>query len=61
METQSPRSTEAPRPQQAPAHGAPATDAAHAVRRDVSVRVSVRTTAASEAEELGEHGYGHGV
>ena len=61
METQSQRPTGTPQPQQAPGHGAPATFAARAVRRDVSVRVSVRTPAASEPEELGEHGYGHGV
>jgi hypothetical protein len=61
METQSQRATETPRPQQAPGPGAPATYAAHAVRRDVSVRVSVKTTAASEPEEPGEQGYGHGV
>jgi hypothetical protein len=61
METQVQRTTDPPRPQQTPGPGAPATYAAHAVRRDVSVRVSVRATTAVEHEELGEHGYGHGV
>jgi hypothetical protein len=42
------------------AHGAPATYAAYAWRKDVSVRVSVRSVLV-EAEELREDGYGHGV
>ena len=61
MESQFQRVTEPPRPKQTPSKGAPATFAAEAVRRDVSVRVSVKTTTAAEPEELGEHGYGHGV
>jgi hypothetical protein len=48
------------RPQHMPEHGAPATCAAHAMRKDVSVRVSV-TPPTPEPEELREHGYGHGV
>jgi hypothetical protein len=40
--------------------GAPFTYAAHAVRKNVSVRVLVKPTAA-ESDELPEHGYGHGV
>ena len=50
----------AKRPQNVPEKGAPATYAAHAMRKDVTVRVSV-TTPAPEPEELREHGYGHGV
>jgi hypothetical protein len=48
------------RPEQAPGRGRPATHAAHAVRKDVVVRVSVMPPS-HEPEELGEHGYGHGV
>ena len=40
--------------------GAPFTYAAHAVRKDLSVRVLVKP-APGEADELPEHGYGHGV
>ena len=40
--------------------GAPGTYAAHAVRKNVSVRVSVKP-APGESDELREHGYGHGV
>ena len=43
------------------APGAPATYAAYASRKDVSVRVSVRALLVTEAEELREEGYGHGV
>jgi hypothetical protein len=60
MEMQSPPTTDRSRPQPAPPRGAPATYAAHAVRRDVSVRVSVRAPS-PESEELREDGYGHGV
>jgi hypothetical protein len=60
METQTERSKPAPTPQPTPPRGAPATNAAHAVRRDVSVRVWVRSPAA-ETDELREDGYGHGV
>jgi hypothetical protein len=41
--------------------GAPHTYAAHAVRKDVTVRVSLAPPAPPDSEELGEHGYGHGV
>ena len=47
------------RPVPSPQRGAPSTHAAHAVRKNVTVRVSVK--AAAENEELPEHGYGHGV
>ena len=60
METQAPRPNQKSGPQPGPTKGAPPTYAAHAVRRDVSVRVSVRSPQA-EAEELREEGYGHGV
>jgi hypothetical protein len=60
METQSQPQNQMPRPQPAPPKGAPATYAAQAVRRDVSVRVSVRAPQA-DSEELREDGYGHGV
>lgn len=40
--------------------GAPFTYAAHAVRKDLSVRVLVKP-ANVESDELPEHGYGHGV
>ena len=46
-------------PQPAPKQGAPASHAAHAERKNVSVRVLVRP--ANESDELPEHGYGHGV
>ena len=60
METQSQRPNPQSGPQPAPEKGAPATPAAHAVRREVSVRVSVRSPQ-TEADELREEGYGHGV
>jgi hypothetical protein len=60
METQSQRPNPPSGPQPGPKQGAPATYAAHAVRRDVSVRVSVRSPQA-ETDELREEGYGHGV
>ena len=48
--------------QSAPAgKGTPATASALSARKDVTVRVSVSAPAAPEAEELKEHGYGHGV
>jgi hypothetical protein len=50
----------AKRPQPAADRGAPPTYAAHAVRKNVSVRVLVKPSAA-ENDELREHGYGHGV
>jgi hypothetical protein len=40
--------------------GAPATYAVHAVRKNLTVRVLVAPTP-NEADELREHGYGHGV
>ena len=43
-----------------PERGAPATYAAHAVRKNLAVRVLVKPTQ-PESEELREHGYGHGV
>jgi hypothetical protein len=43
-----------------PERGAPPTYAAHAFRKDLSVRVLVKTNT-PEPEELREHGYGHGV
>ena len=60
METQSGQQKPVPKPQPAPPMGAPATYAAHAVRRDVSVRVSIRAPL-GDGEELREDGYGHGV
>jgi hypothetical protein len=59
METQHQRSEPA-QPKPKPHRGAPSTCAAQAVRRDVSVRVSV-TASFPEPEELREPGYGHGV
>ena len=60
METQAERPNQTTGPQPGPSKGSPSTSAAHAVRRDVSVRVSVRSPQ-PEAEELREEGYGHGV
>jgi hypothetical protein len=48
------------RPSSRPERGAPATYAAHALRKDVSVRVFV-TPKTPDHEELREPGYGHGV
>ena len=48
------------RPEAASTQGAPASHAACAERKNVSVRVQVRA-ASGEPEELPEHGYGHGV
>ena len=48
------------RPSTAPKRGAPATYAAHALRKDVSVRVFV-VSKTPDHEELREPGYGHGV
>ena len=50
----------AARQQTGPERGAPTTYAAHAVRKNVAVRVLVKPTT-PESEELREHGYGHGV
>jgi hypothetical protein len=49
------KSTERP-----PPPGAPPTYAAYALRKDLSVRVPVRSVV-TESEELREEGYGHGV
>ena len=51
----------AKRDQQAAERGAPSTYAAHAVRKDVTVRVSLNQPSHPENDELREHGYGHGV
>ena len=61
METRTePQRPNQQRPPDRTGRGAPPTYAAHAVRRDVSVRVSV-SPPSSEPEELREPGYGHGV
>jgi hypothetical protein len=60
MELPAKRPEAAKSPERPPARGAPATYAAYALRKDLSVRVSVRSTA-TDAEELREEGYGHGV
>ena len=60
MPTSTRRDEPSKSPQPSPERGAPATYAAHAVRKDLSVRVSVKP-ASPEPEELREHGYGHGV
>jgi hypothetical protein len=54
------REEPAKRRQPAPEQGAPASHAAHAVRKNVAVRVLVKPTTV-ESEELREDGYGHGV
>ena len=43
-----------------PERGAPATYAAHARRKNLSIRVMVAPSP-GETDELREHGYGHGV
>ena len=60
MKTSTKRDDPAKRPEPAPQRGAPATYAAHAVRKNLAVRVRV-TPAVPEPEELREDGYGHGV
>lgn len=50
----------AKRPQPVPERGSPPTSAAHAVRKNVAVHVTMVATPA-ELDELREHGYGHGV
>ena len=50
----------AKQPQSGAKRGAPPTVAAHAVRKNVSVRVLVKP-APGDSDELREHGYGHGV
>ena len=59
MKTSTQPEEPAKRPAAGPKQGAPASHAAHAFRKDVSVRVTVRPVA--ETDELPEHGYGHGV
>jgi hypothetical protein len=48
------------RPDPSQERGAPATYAAHALRKNLAVRVTVKPSGA-EPEELREPGYGHGV
>lgn len=60
MKTTTRQDEPAKRPQPAPERGAPASGTAHAVRKNVAVRVVVRTNSA-ESDELREDGYGHGV
>jgi hypothetical protein len=55
-----PKPEEPAKPPSSAGRGAPFTYAAHAVRKDLSVRVLVKP-APGEADELPEHGYGHGV
>jgi hypothetical protein len=50
----------AKRPQPAPDRDLATSVPAHAVRKDVAVRVTVLATP-TESDELREHGYGHGV
>ena len=50
----------AKRPPPGPDRGSPTTDEAHAVRKNVAVRVTV-VASPTEPDELREHGYGHGV
>ena len=47
-------------PQPGPDRGSRTSAPAHAVRKDVAVRVTVLATP-TESDELREHGYGHGV
>jgi hypothetical protein len=51
----------ADRPQPAPGPGTPATTTVQAVRKDVTVRLSLASPPTPDAEELKEDGYGHGV
>jgi len=60
MQATSKQDEPAKQPQPSPQRGAPPTHAAHAVRKDVSVRVSVAPPAPMDVEER-EDGYGHGV
>jgi hypothetical protein len=58
---QTPKRDEPSKPAQpAPKQGAPASYAAHADRKNLSVRVLVRPVN-GESDEVPEHGYGHGV
>jgi hypothetical protein len=54
------KSDEPAKPQASAERGAPFTYAAHATRKNLAVRVLVKP-ASPEADELREHGYGHGV
>jgi hypothetical protein len=54
------KSEDPAKPSGGPERGAPATYAAHAMRKNLTVRVLVKPTPA-EPDELREHGYGHGV
>lgn len=58
MQTQSSRPQATTR-KPTPERGAPPTYATSVTRKGVSVRVSVRQMA--DADEIREHGYGHGV
>jgi hypothetical protein len=60
MQTSTRRDDPSKGPAAPPERGAPATYAAHAFRKDVSVRVQVKPSS-PEPEELREPGYGHGV
>ena len=61
MQTMTKRDEPMKRPQPPAGRGRPSTASARAARKDVTVRVSVTTAAALDAEELKEDGYGHGV
>ncbi|MBA3270718.1 MAG: hypothetical protein H0T71_09400 [Acidobacteria bacterium] len=54
------RDEPAKRPQPTPERGAPASAGAHAERKNLAVRVLARPVS-SDADELREDGYGHGV
>lgn len=60
MQTRTQRDEPAKRPQRPAEHGAPGTYAAQAMRKNLSVRVTIGQRP-PEPEETGEHGYGHGV
>jgi hypothetical protein len=60
MKTTSQPDEPAKRPQPVPDRGLPSSAPAHAVRKNVAVRVRV-SPAPPETDELREHGYGHGV
>jgi hypothetical protein len=61
MKTSTRQDEPAKRPDPRPERGAPATYAAHAVRKNLAVRVLVTPPTAPESDELREEGYGHGV
>jgi hypothetical protein len=60
MKTSTQPDEPAKRPPTRPERGSPTSAPAHAVRKDVAVRVTV-SAAPPESDELREHGYGHGV